>query len=255
MNTNFLARTFAAALLFGSPLMAFASTTAPSPSAEHLLRLSDRARGGGLPGLTWAVDIVTRGDNASQAQPTMKMRVKANDTASVAETLEPLRSRGNKMLQSHRNMWLTKPGLKKPIAISPRQRLTGQAAIGDIAATNYVRDYAATLLREDTYQGENCLVLDLQATNKQATYDRLHYWISKARGVAVHAQFLSLGGKPLKSADFEYGNALTVDGQRVPFVSRMTIHDAFTDAVTTLEYRDVRVQAIPASEFSISNFD
>jgi hypothetical protein len=67
------------------------------------------------------------------------LRLKAADNASLAEYLEPLRSKGSRILQVGRNMWFTKPGLRKPVAISPRQRLTGQAAIGDIAATNYTQ--------------------------------------------------------------------------------------------------------------------
>jgi hypothetical protein len=133
--------------------------------------------------------------------------------------------------------------------------LSGQAAIGDIAATNYVRDYTASVLREDDSAGEPCYVLELKAVNNQSTYDLLHYWVSKARGVAVHAEFLSLSGKRLKTADFQYNDAIQVDGKRVPFVSRMKISDDLTDATTTLEYSGVKVQHIPSSEFSLSNFD
>lgn len=227
--------------------------TAAAPDAAALLKTSDQARGGGLPGLLWEVDIVTR--SGAQPPSTMKMRLKAADHASLAETLEPVRSKGGKMLQIERNMWLSKPGLKKPVAISPRQRLSGQAAIGDLAATNYVRDYTATVLKEDSSTGEPCYVLDLKAISNKTTYDRLHYWISKVRGVAVHAEFLSLSGKRLKAAHFEYGNTIQIDGRRVPFVSRMTISDDLTDAVTVLSYSGVKVQHIPASEFSVSNLD
>jgi len=239
-------------LILAAALMP-ASVLASVPDAAALLKFSDRARGGGLPGLLWEVDIVTRG--GGEQQSAMKMRIKAADNASVAETLEPIRSKGGKMLQVGRNMWLTKPGLKKPLPISPRQRLSGQAAIGDIAATNYVRDYTATMLREDSSTGEPCYVLELKAVNNQTTYDRLHYWVSMARGVAVHAEFLSLGGKRLKTANFEYENTIQIDGRRVPFVSRMTISDDLTDATTTLDYGGVKVQHIPSSEFSLTNFD
>ena len=77
----------------------------------------------------------------------MRLLIKAAGEASLVETLAPLNSKGARMLQVERNMWLTKPGLKKPVPISPRQRLSGQAAIGDIAATNYAKDYSAAFLR------------------------------------------------------------------------------------------------------------
>lgn len=239
--------------LIGLLCAATSAAAAALPDAATLLKSSDQARGGGLPGLVWEVDIINR--RSGEEHSTMRMHIKAAEDASLAETLEPIRSKGNKMLQVGRNMWLTKPGLRKPLPISPRQRLTGQAAIGDIAATNYVRDYAATVLREDTHDGEPCYVLELKAVSKQATYDQLYYWVSKAGEVAVYAEFLALSGKRLKTADFEYNNTIQLNGRQVPFVSKMTINDGLTDASTTLDYGQVTVQHIPAAEFSVSNLE
>lgn len=242
----------AASLLISAALIPLPSY-GTTPDATELLKSSDQARGGGLPGLVWDVDIVTKA--SGEQNSTMKLRIKAADSSSVAETLEPIRSKGGKMLQVGRNMWLTKPGLKKPLPISPRQRLTGQAAIGDIAATNYVRDYTATVLKEESNAGEPCYVLELKALTNQTTYDRLYYWVSKARGVAVHAEFLSLSGKRLKTADFEYGNTIQVSHKRIPFVSKMTISDELTDSTTILDYSGVKILPIPASDFSISSLE
>ena len=230
-----------------------ALTLAAAPDPAQLLARSDQARGGGLPGLVWEVRSRNSGSQADPDDPPMRLLIKAADDSSLAETLEPLRSKGARMLQVERNMWLTRPGLKKPVPISPRQRLTGQAAIGDIAATNYVKDYAGTFLREDTVDGERCCLLQLAARTRQATYDRVLYWISEARGTAVQAEFQSLSGKPLKYARFEYGNRIELKGRQVPFVSRMVIRDALTDAGTTLEYSHIVVKAVPASEFDVGH--
>ena len=225
---------------------------AEEPDAGQLVKGADLARGGGLPGLVWEVFAHNSGTQADE-QPDQRLRIKAIDNASVAEVLDPPNSKGARMLQVDRNMWLTKPGLKKPVAISPRQRLTGQAAIGDIAATNYARDYEAKYLRQEPVDEELCHVLDLSAANRQTTYDRILYWVSAKRGVAVQAEFLSLSGKKLKSARFEYGNSITLRGKTLPFVSRMTIADALTDARTTMEYSKVKVQTVPSSEFDVGN--
>jgi len=233
--------------------LTLSTALAADPDPVQLLRRSDQARGGGLPGLTWEIRSRNSGGSANDDDPPMRLLIKAVDNASLAETLEPLRSKGGRMLQVDRNMWLTKPGLKKPVAISPRQRLTGQAAIGDIAATNYVRDYNPKLLREETVRGERCWVLELTATGRQATYDRVFYWISASRGTGVQAEFLSLSGKKLKSAQFDYGNHIEIQGRTEPFISRMVISDALTDAKTTLEYGQVVVKAVPASEFDVSH--
>ncbi|MBA3006107.1 MAG: outer membrane lipoprotein-sorting protein [Desulfocapsa sp.] len=223
----------------------------PDPIA--LLKLSDQARGGGLPGLTWYVNVLNTGNGDDDQS--MRLRIKATDSANVAETFEPLRSKGTKMLQVDYNMWLSKPGLKKPIPISPRQRLTGQAAIGDIAATNYVRDYTVKLLRDEMIGKEHCNVLELTANNHHTTYDRLLYWISDGQGVGIRAEFYSLSGKLLKRAEFEYKNRIEIQGKPAPFISRMVITDALTDARTTLDYSQVKVQPISPGEFDVSHLE
>lgn len=241
------------AFMAGVVMATIAAPGYAEPDAITLLKRSDRARGGGMPGLSWEVRAINTGGNGDGQN--MRLRIKAVDAASVAETLEPPRSRGAKMLQVERNMWLTKPGLKKPIPISPRQRLTGQAAIGDIAATNYTRDYTPKLLKEDTINNERCFLLELTATDRNTTYDRLLYWISAERGVGVRAEFFSLSGKRLKSADFEYKNAAEFNGKSIPFISRMAIADELTDARTLLEYSKISVQPIPRSEFDVSHLE
>lgn len=243
----------ALAMLGVSPFVSADPSSQPVPDPTQLLRRSDLSRGGGLPGVSWIVRV--RNDGGETEAPDMTLSVKAAGTASVSETLEPLRSKGAKMLQVGRAMWLTKPGLRKPVPISPRQRLTGQAAIGDIAATNYARDYAATLSGDELAHGEPCHVLDLKAIDRQATYDRVLYWISKSRGVAVRAEFLSLSGKRLKLAEFDYDNGLRHNDQTLPFISTMTISDELTGARTLLHFSDIRIRRIPASEFDVGHLE
>lgn len=222
------------------------------PNVQALLAASDRARAGGLPGLVWDVRVTNTGSSVIDNEPST-LRLKAADNASLAEYLEPLRSKGSRILQVGRNMWFTKPGLRKPVAISPRQRLTGQASIGDIAATNYAHDYKAKYLREESFNGEPCYVLDLTSARDNTTYDRITYWISVKLQVGIHAEFLSVSGKRLKQADFVYDNKINVNGTAIPFISNMTIADALTDAKTVLEFSKIKVEAVPRSEFDISN--
>jgi hypothetical protein len=251
MNTMLIQFPRRSALMMALTALAIAAAAA-EPDAEQLVKGADQARGGGVGGLVWEVLAHNTGTGADE-QPDQRLRIKAIDTASVAEVLEPINSKGARMLQVERNMWLTKPGLKKPVAISPRQRLTGQAAIGDIAATNYAKDYTAKYLREETVGDEACHVLDLRAANYQTTYDRITYWISVKRGVAVQADFLSLSGKKLKSAQFEYGNTVQMPSKTLAFVSRMAIADALTDARTTLVYSHIKAQPVSSSEFDVGN--
>lgn len=230
-------------------LVALAGFAHAAPDAQTLLERSDQARGGGLPGVVWEIQVTPR-EGERRLEP-QRLEVRAVDDASVAETLEPARFRGARILQVGRNMWLTRTGLAKPIPVSPRQRMTGQAANGDIAATNYAADYSATLAGEDKLDGEACHVLELTARHKRATYDRVRYWVSQGRGVAVQAEFYSLSGKLLKTARFEYDHTVQFEGRRIPFVSRMTIRDALVDAETDMRYSAVKVRKVPASEFDL----
>lgn len=225
------------------------NTAFAAPDAQTLLLHSDHARGGGLPGIVWEIALTSRdGDKISDRQ---RLEVHAVNDASVAETLEPARFKGSRLLQVERNMWLTRPGLSKPVPISPRQRMSGQAANGDIAATNYAADYDAKLAGEETVNNEPCYVLDLTAKQKRATYDKIRYWVSAKREVGVKAEFYSVSGKLLKTANFEYNNSIDYQGHRFAFVSRMTIRDALIDAETTMDFGTVKVWKIDASEFDL----
>jgi hypothetical protein len=226
-----------------------ASTASAEIDAEALLKASDQARGGGLPGIVWEIQLQSReGDRLLEPQ---RIEVRATIEASVAKTLEPARFRGSRLLQVGNNMWLTRPGLSKPIPVSPRQRMSGQAANGDIAATRYASDYQAVLKGQEVLNGEPCSILELTAKNKRTTYDRIIYWIANERRVGVKAEFYSLSGKLLKTATFDYDQEIQYDGKTFPFVTRMDIRDALTDAATVMEYGAVEVRPVPASEFDL----
>ncbi len=230
-------------------LFAVSGAVMAAPDAHSILTDSDQARGGGLPGIVWEIRLQSR-DGERMDEP-QRILVKAVDDSSVAETQEPVRFKGSKILQVDRNMWMTRPGLSKPIPISPRQRMSGQASNGDIAATNYAGDYEAQMDGTETLDGEACYVLNLSAKHKRTTYDRVRYWVSVKRVVGVKAEFYSVSGKLLKTARFEYGNTIEHDGKRIPFISRMTIRDALVDAETVMEFGTVKVKKIAASEFDL----
>ena len=223
-------------------LLVFTSSLFSAPDPATLLQEADRARGGHLPGLTWELDILSR-DGEEQEQHSLFLQSHLRNTR--VEYTAPAKSKGQLVLMRDRNMWFSRPGLQKPVPISPRQRLSGQASNGDIASTDYSGDYAATLASEETIAGDRCAVLDLTAKSKNTTYDRIRYWVSIDRKVGVKADFLTVSGKRFKSATFEYNNRIHFEGRSYPFVSRMVITDAINPAaVSVLSYRDVRVKKL-----------
>lgn len=235
--------------IFAILLLMFSNMGMAIPDAQSIVRQADLARGGNLPGILWEIRL--KSHEPEREIEDQRLLVRAMDNASVAEVIEPVRAKGTKLLQVEHNMWLSKPGLAKPIPISSRQRMSGQASNGDIAATNYADDYDAKYLKEEPVEGEPCHLLALSAKHKRATYDQIRYWVSVSRGVAIKAEFYSLSGKLLKTAKFEYGNAIDYAGKNIPFVSKMSIRDALIDAETVMQYGKVRVQKIAPAEFDL----
>lgn len=229
------------------------AASAEPPDAQAILTAADQSRGTGLPGVVMLVRVSSE-EAPGQPDPDadVTLKVKSHDGSTLAEVIEPLRSKGMRLLLVRHKMWLHKPGMKKPVAVSARQRLAGEAALGDIASTEYARDYDATYLRNEDLAGEPCHVLELRAAQPNTTYARINYWVSERSGLGLRADFLSLSGKLLKRADFQYQTTLEYqDRSTTRFISRMKISDALTSRQTTLEYSEVRVQAIALSDFDV----
>jgi hypothetical protein len=223
---------------------------AEEPSVKDILQHADRARGN-LAGIIWNIRITTNEEGKEETRG-MTVTVKGNNT--IARYTSPPAMNDRMVLMVDRNMWFIRSGLKKPVSISPRQKLMGDAANGDIASTNYADDYAGTLSGNETIKGEACYMLDLKAASKNVTYDRIRYWVAKERLVGVKAEFYTLSGKLFKTAEFRYDNRVrTQEVEEIPFVSELIIRDAIQqDRVTTLTYSNIRVEQIPDSTFNLN---
>jgi outer membrane lipoprotein-sorting protein len=235
-------------------LTLLAATTAAAqgpPPADRLLRDADRARGGLATGITWTATVETTGDGTGTPRTFL---VKARGDDALVEALAPARHKGEIMLFNDRTIWFVKPGLRRPVSISARQRLHGDAANGDIASTNYARDYEGTIVGEDTVGGQPAWKLELKARARNVTYDRIRYWVSKKGHLGVKAEFLTVGGDVFKSATFDYGNRARTPAGEFDFVSRMVITDATgAGTVTTIAFGPPTVETHPPSMFNINN--
>ncbi len=217
---------------------------------QEILKHADRARGN-VGGIVWDITITTNEEGSTETRG-MTVKVKGNDT--LAKYTFPAAMNDRVVLMKDRNMWFIRAGLKKPVSISPRQKLMGDAANGDIASTDYAGDYQAVLLGEEVVSSEPCFVLDLKAASKNVTYDRIKYWVSKERLVGVKAEFYTVSGKLFKTAQFKYDNRIHVNDQEaIPFVSELVIRDAIQkDRTTTMTYRNIKVGPIPDSTFNMN---
>jgi len=233
-------------------LLATPSFAAPTPA--ELLASSDRARGAAknLKGLSWRSEVVSVESGKEESSVTYTVKVLGNDA--LAQVTQPARQKGELVLFNDRTLWYFKPGLKKPVNISPRQKLVGQAANGDIASTQYARDYDALEAGEDTVNGQKAWKLELKAKARNVTYDKIRYWISKSNQVALKAEFLTLAGVPFKVAEFKYANSITIAGTKFPFVSEMKIHDANNaENKTSITYKNPKEEAHAAGLFNVNS--
>jgi hypothetical protein len=238
----------------GAMLIAVATATAlaaQAPSADQLLRDADRARGGLASGITWNATVETSGDGSASSRTFL---VKARGDDALVEALGPARYKGEIMLFNDRTIWFVKPGLRRPVSISARQRLHGDASNGDIASTNYARDYDGTVDGEEVVDGQPVWKLELKARARNVTYDRIRYWVSKKGHLGIKAEFLTVGGDVFKSARFEYGNRARTPAGEFEFVSRMVIRDATgAGTITTIDFGPPTVETHPPSMFNINN--
>ncbi len=239
-------------MIFTASMAVAADTLAQGPmdleKATALLKESDLSRGNSS-GLEWDIDIESHTETETEAN---SLTVLVKETNSLAVYQSPSNVKGRKLLMKDRNMWFIKPGLSKPVPISPRQKLLGGASNGDIASTNYAGDYTIENFSEEVLTHEPCVLFDLKANNKNVTYDRIRYWVSKKTKTGIRAEFFTLSGKMFKTAVFEYDHKILLNGQERPFVSKMTITDAVVETQkTVMAYSNIRIKDISASAFNL----
>ena len=118
---------------------------------------------------------------------------------------------GQKLLQSAENFWIVLPRSKRPVRITPMQKLMGEASVGDISTMTFSGDYAASLQPSCTFEDVACWELDLRAQRKGTTYDRVVLKVAQDDSRPLAADFFLASGKQAKSATF----SVSADEQRI----------------------------------------
>lgn len=228
----------------------FAFKVFSAPNAETLLKTADRSRGGLSEGLVWDLKITS----VSQDQNSeFSYQVKAKENFALAKCTAPARSKDEIYLFQDKNLWVHRPGLKKPMSLSVKQKLIGQAANGDIATTNYFRDYTPKIVGEETVAGVKTWKLNLKAKSNDVTYDQINYWVSQDKMLGIQAEYLTLQNEVFKKANFEYKNQIVKDGKSIPFVSKLVITDAKDSKLKSeLIYSQPKSEIIDESAFNVN---
>ncbi|WP_028104408.1 outer membrane lipoprotein-sorting protein [Pseudoduganella violaceinigra] len=118
---------------------------------------------------------------------------------------------GQKVLMSGDDFWMQLPGSARPIRITPLQKLLGDASTGDIATMTWSGDYKGSVSREVEVDGVACIELELAATRKTLSYQRVVLQLAKSDHHPVHADLYASSNKRLKQARFAPGRMVLVD--------------------------------------------
>lgn len=164
-----------------------------SQSADEVLRRIDRYR---YPWPSFSVDVALQDGKTRQE---WRVLVRENGDARI-EGLSG-KEKGRTVLLLGDQMWLLLPGAKRPVRVSPQQRLLGPAAGGDIARFRFAGDYVVESEREDSLDGAQARRLELQARQKSQTYQRAVLWLGPERQ-PLRSDFYFASGKLARTSRF-----------------------------------------------------
>ncbi len=147
-----------------------------TPTAEEILQQSDLSRNG-WESYTNITNIKNYVDEELKDEGSFEVSMKGADKTLVKFLNADVK--GQYLLMLDDAMWIYMPNTRKPIRITPLQRLMGDASNGDIARTHYADDYTATFKRGEVIDGVHCFMLELTAKRDGATYQRIEVLGSK----------------------------------------------------------------------------
>lgn len=228
--------------IFLSMLVLSIASANPTISAREILKRADKYRT-----LDDAyivnVKVTNRMGEAIQDESEFKVSIKDINT-SLVEQISPASSRGKKMLMIGNDLWMRTGDIKKAIRISLDQKLTGEAANGDLAKTNFYLDYEPTIV-DDT---KTFYKLHLKAKHNQTTYQQINYYITKKDFIPFKAEFMALSGKILKNVEYAKPDKM-VKGQKL--ITKIRISDAVVkQRSSVLKYHSYKVQKIADAIFN-----
>lgn len=206
----------------------------------------------------WAKDLLVEVDefrNPSDSY-SMKVRIKSStesedsvflvylkgNNKTLIKVEEPKKMLKRNMLMIGENMWVYVPNLKRSVRVSLNQKLTGEAANGDISRMRWAGDYSYKVASKTKTEWK----LDLTANKEGLTYAKINVWISAKDKRPIKAEFLTLSGKIIKTAKYlDYRQTL---GKMRP--RKINI----VDSLKKNNYSDIIIESMDNKNFPDSLF-
>lgn len=144
---------------------------------------------------------VTKGDRVKVYK--MHSYGRGADEAAV-EYIEPAREKGTKMLKNASDLWMWLPAVEKTQKISGhmlRQSMMGSDMSYEdmMQASAWRKQYAGTVVGEETLDGRKVWKLELKATTPDVSYPRRLVWVDQATSIPVKQELYALSGMLLKT--------------------------------------------------------
>jgi len=142
---------------------------------------------------------------------------------------------GQKMLMLDDKFWMFLPRTRRPIRITPMQKLLGDASAGDLSALSWSESYEIDgAVKTVDFEGIPAVVMPLQSSTKGNTYDRIELVLSDDGNFPLKADLYLKSGKLAKVATFEKGEREGVD-----VVASMKLKDSIKkNSETIISYKD-----------------
>lgn len=119
---------------------------------------------------------------------------------------------GQKVLMVKEKFWLLMPRSRRPIRITPMQKLLGEASTGDVATMTWSDYYKGEIVAEDVDKdGVRAIHLNLQSQSRATTYARIELWVDQSNYAPLAADLYVKSGKLAKQATYKMGMR---DGKR-----------------------------------------
>lgn len=223
-------------------LFFFTTALSYGMSPDQIIQKCDDVRN---PGESFIMKVAVEELSGSKAKSSFDVYIGGKDKTLI-KTTAPRRDKGRNMLMLEENMWLYIPNLKRSVRISLSQKLSGQAANGDIARMRWHGDYKAQLEKST----KSAYVLFLQASKKGLTYDKIRVWVDKKSFHPLKAEYMALTGKILKNATF--GGKKNIAGKLRP--TKIVIADAVNkNKKTEINIVKMVKKNLPMSMFKKNN--
>jgi len=250
----FLRLVISGVLLYGSSYT-YASTN--DEQALNIIRQADQIRSLNKP-FRYTVTVLEYKEG--QNQPISKQVLDVSmrfikpengnpaDARSLARFVYPTRDKGKLLLSDWYELWFYTPELRRPIPVSPLQRLSGQISNGDVIVTNFEYAYYPELSGVEDCGDKRCYKLLLRRKNAKVTWPKIIYRVETgSENRPFKASYYSLDDKLMK--EVWYQNYQPILGRHRP--TRIVVHDSrHNKGYSVMEYSDVRLESLPVSFFT-----